>query len=191
MKKILLSLMIIMALASTSLRAGQTTVMTASDLGITLPVSVTTTNSLTFTVSTANYSRLELYAEIYVSATAATGSLLLSALPCGAGGTPIFNSAVNLSTCAASAGLALSPTNVGHGYNMAALELITSPISTTKILGYMFNGSNVAATAVAGITSPIDFASPQTRFYIINKDGGNAATFSFIVTNLLLYLRTN
>lgn len=195
-KKIFLSLALIMALVLPSAPRAQSVITTSAQLGLSLGVSLTPGQWLTVTASTSNYTRMALAVEIYVTATAAVSSFCIGVLPYSVSSTSLMSSLANETVTAVATGINSSwtPTFGVHGFNEFLMTMLPNGLGSNPVdnfAGYFWsNGSNAALAGGVVTQNPSSLAFPYYRFYIINRDT-NTAGLIFYVSNVTLYARTN
>lgn len=192
MKKIFLILLISMALAGAKASANPTVTFTAAQLGVTVPLTITPGQAVTFTVDTMTFTELQVYASIYVTSSAAANSCLIGVMPCTSSGALLMaTNLLNLTLTAGSAQAGLSPlAAVAGSENLISFKNYAQQNSTSSWVFSMI-GATGAFTTAAGNTDQVDTNSPKVMFVLINSDasGKNTAGFAFYITNLLVYAK--
>lgn len=167
-------------------------ILTAAQLGISLPLSLTVASSLTFTVNLDGYNDIEIYAVFSVTATAVASQFCLYPLPLKSDGT--FLVPDTMSTFL---------TQTAQASNWRAV--FTPATSTTEISGNQFvfykadlkdtvnpaGGAFLPTTAFntfgIGVPFPV---SPKAMFVIANQSAASlTACPTFYFTSLTVYLR--
>ncbi len=166
-----------------------TVVYTEADLGIALPLTITTAQFLTFTVATGQFTRATLFIEVQLTATAGAGTFGIGMLPMDTTSTVLVSSAHNATATAYTLAYAPALTNGTHGINEIALTIFGYPDGTTSGAGELYaDGSNAGTDGTGTRRDVFALSAPYLRFYVMNKET-NTLGFAYYIRRIRLAMK--